>query len=118
VSRQKNVSGITAIQHSLRNIDPRTRYVRFLVNVGDSVDRTAVNSHPEPDARNILQCSANLERTPDWFFRTMEENQRYPIAGRHSDEFVPCFCSAETFATPHDLLQLLQQFNLLVHEQL
>jgi hypothetical protein len=28
---QKNVSGVTAVQHSLRNIDSRTRYVRFFV---------------------------------------------------------------------------------------
>ena len=64
----------------------------------------------------ILQFSANLEGTPDWFFRTVEENQRHPIAGRHSDEFAPCFRSAKAFGAPHDLVQLLQQFNLLVHE--
>ena len=65
----------------------------------------------------ILQLSANLERTPGRFFRTVEENQRHPIAGRYSDEFAPCFCSAKTFGTTHDFLQLLQQFNLLVHEK-
>jgi hypothetical protein len=47
----------------------------------------------------------------------VEENQRHPITGRYSDEFAPCFRSAKTFGTPHDLLQLLQQFNLLVHKQ-
>jgi hypothetical protein len=118
VCRQKNVSGVTAIQHSLRNIDPRTSYVRFLVNIRHSVDRTAVNSHPQLHARMILQSSANLERTPGRLFRTVEENERHPIAGRYSNEFTPCFRSAETFATPHDLLQLLQQFNLLIDEQL
>jgi hypothetical protein len=112
------VSGVTAVQHSLRNIDPRTRYIRFLVNIDDSVDRTAVNSHSHPDAGMILQLFANLERTAGRFFRTAEENQRHPVASRYSDEFIPCFCSVETFAAPHDLFQLLQQFNLLIHEQL
>jgi hypothetical protein len=112
------VSGVTAIQHSLRNIDSRTGYVRFLVNIGDSVDRTAMNPHPQLDARMILQRFANLERTPHRFFRTVEENQRHPIASRHSDEFIPYFCGAKTFRTSYDLLQLLQQFNLLVHKQL
>jgi len=65
-----------------------------------------------------LQRFANLERTPGRFFRTVEENERHPIAGRHSDEFPARFRSAKTFGTPHDLLQLLQQFNLLIHEQL
>jgi hypothetical protein len=47
----------------------------------------------------------------------MEENERHPIAGRHSDEFIPCFRSAETFGAPHDLIQLLEQLNLLIDQQ-
>ncbi|KAF5407767.1 MAG: hypothetical protein Udaeo2_21300 [Candidatus Udaeobacter sp.] len=66
----------------------------------------------------ILQRFANLERTLGRFFRTVEENERHSIAGRHPDEFASCFRSAKTFCTPHDLLQLLQQFDLLVHKQL
>ena len=76
-----------------------------------------MNSHPQLDARMILQRFANLQRTLGRFFRTVEENQRHPIAGRHSDKFAPCFRSVKAFGTPHDLVQLLQQFNLLVHEQ-
>jgi hypothetical protein len=56
----------------------------------------------------ILQCPADLERTPDRFFRTVEEGECHPITGWHSDEFASCFRSAKTFRTPHDLLQLLQ----------
>ena len=115
--RQKNVSGVTAVQHSLRNIDSRTRYIRFLVNIDDSVDRTTVNSHSQLDARMILQFFADLKRTLSRFFRTVEENQCHTIAGRHSDEFTSCFRSAKTFSYSHDLVQLLQQFNLLVDEQ-
>jgi hypothetical protein len=117
VRGQKNMPGIAAIHHSLRNIYSRTGYVCFLVNINDSVDRTAVNSHPQLDARVIMQCPANLERTPGWFFRTVEENERHPITSRHSDEFASCFRGAKTSGAPHDLRQLLQQFNLLVHEQ-
>ena len=64
----------------------------------------------------ILQRSANLERTPSWLFRAMEEYKCHPISSRYADEFTSCFRSAETFGTPHELLQLLQQFDLLVHE--
>jgi hypothetical protein len=104
VRGQKNMPGITAIHHTLRNIDSRTGYVRFLVNIGDSADWTTMNSHPQSDSGMILQCSANLERTSRWLFRTVEENERHPIPGRHPDEFASCFRSAETFRTPHDLL--------------
>lgn len=106
--RQKNVSGVTAVQHSLRNIDSRTRYIRFLVNIDDSVDRTTVNSHPQLDARMILQLFANLERTLGRFFRTVEENQRNPITGRHPDKFTFCFGGPKTFGVSHDLVEILQ----------
>jgi hypothetical protein len=118
VRGEKNMPGIAAIHHSLRNIDSRTGYVRFLVYIRDSVDRTAVNSHPQQDLRLLLQGSANLESTSSRFFRTVEESERHPIAGRHSDEFAPRFRGAKAFRISHDLLQRLQQFNLLVHEQL
>jgi hypothetical protein len=76
-----------------------------------------VNSHPQLDARMILQRLANLQRTLGRLFRTVEENERHSIAGRHPDEFAPCFRCAKAFSASHDLLQLLQQFNLLVHDQ-
>jgi hypothetical protein len=118
VRGQKNMPGIAAIQHSLRNIDSRTGYVRFLVNIDNSANRTAMNSHPQLDARMILQCSANLERTSGRFFRTVEENQRHPIARWHSDEFAGCFRRSKTFGVSHDLIQFLEKFNLLIDQQL
>ena len=54
VRRQKNVSGVTAVQHSLRNIDSRTGNVCPVVNIDDSIDRTTVNSHPQLDAPDDL----------------------------------------------------------------
>jgi hypothetical protein len=118
VRGQENMSGIAAIHDALRQINSRTGYVRFLVYIRDSVDRTAVNSHPQQDLRLLLQGSADLESTSRRFFRTVEESERHPIAGRHSDEFAPRFRGAKAFRISHDLLQRLQQFNLLVHEQL
>jgi hypothetical protein len=109
--------GIATIQHSLGNIDSRTGYVCSLVNIGNSANRPAVDSHPQPDARMILQRFANLQRTLRRFFRTVEENERHPVASRHPDEFASCLRCAKTFSASHDLPQLFQQFNLLVHEQ-
>ena len=114
---EKNMPGIAAIHHSLRHVDSGTGYIHFLINIRDSVDRAAVNSHPQLDTRMILQRSADLERTPGRFFRTVEENERHPIAGWHSDEFASSFRSAESFSTSYELLQLLEQFDLLVHKQ-
>jgi hypothetical protein len=43
--REKNVAGITAIHHPLRDIDPRSGNVCLLVQISDFIDRTAVNAH-------------------------------------------------------------------------
>jgi hypothetical protein len=117
VLRQKNVPGITAIHHSLRYIDSRSGDVCPVIDISSSTDGPAMNAHPDLDLRMISQGSANLQRTSHRFFWTVEKEKRHAIAGRHPDEFVPRFCSVKRFGAPHDLLQPLQQFDLLVHEQ-
>jgi hypothetical protein len=52
--RQKNVTGIAAIQHSLRNVDSRSHYVGFVINIGNAVNRAAVNPHSQLDVRMVL----------------------------------------------------------------
>src|SRR5207249_12184091 len=102
--RQENVSGITAIKHSLGDIDSRSCKVRFMINVGDSIDRATVNSQSQLNPRMILQRSANLERTPHRFFRAMKKKQRHPISHRHSIELAACFRRSKTLAAAHDLI--------------
>jgi len=64
-----------------------------------------------------LQCSADLERTSHRLFRTVEKKERHPVSGRHPDQFTFCFGGPKTFGAPHDLIQLLEQFNLLIDQQ-
>ena len=76
-----------------------------------------MNPHPQLNMRMILQGPANLESTSRRFFRAVEEKQRHPVSRRHSIEFAACFRRPKAFRSAHDLLQLLQQFNLLIHQQ-
>src|SRR6266498_1830259 len=112
-----NLSGITAIKHSLRDIDSRSCKVRFIINVGDSIDRATVNPHSQPNTRMILQRSANLERTPHRLLWTTKKKQRHPVSHRHSIELAVCFRRSKTFGAAHDLIQLLEQLNLLINQQ-
>src|SRR5207245_10434350 len=105
--------GITALQHPLSNVDPSASKVCLVVHIGDPIDRTAVNAHPQLNVRMILQRSANLESTTRRFFRTVEEQQLHSISGRHSIEFAAGFRRSERVGVSDDLLTLLQQFNLL-----
>src|SRR4030095_14544892 len=89
--RQENVSGITAIQHTLRDVDSRSCKVRFVVHILDSIDRTTVNAHPHLNVRMILQGFADLKGTAHRLFRTAEKKERHPVSPRHSIELAACF---------------------------
>jgi hypothetical protein len=101
----------------LRDIYSSPSKVCLVVNIGDPIDRAAMNTHPQLDVRMISQSSANLERTPHWLFRAMEEQQRHPVSGWHSGEFAACFRRSKTFGVSHDLIQFLEKFNLFVDQQ-
>ena len=117
VCGQENMPGIAAIEHPLGDIYSRSCKVCFIVYIGNSVNWATVNSHPYLNVRMILQGPANLESTSRRFFRTVEEKERHPVSRRHSIEFAACFRRPKAFRSAHDLLQLLQQFNLLIHQQ-
>jgi hypothetical protein len=117
VPGQKNMPGIAAIHDALRHIDPCSRDVRLVINIGDLIHWAAVHSHPKPDMRMLLQCSADLERTSHRLFRAVEEQERHPVAAWYPDEFAGCFGGPKTFGVSHDLVEILQQFNLFVDQQ-
>ncbi len=106
--RQKNMPGIAAIQHPLRDIDSRSCKVRLVVHIGDPIDWATVNSHPHLNTRMILQGPADLERTSHRFFRTAEKKERHPISSRYSIEFACCFCRTKRFGVSDDLIEFLQ----------
>jgi hypothetical protein len=65
----------------------------------------------------LLQRFADLERTSHRLFRTVEEEERHPVSGRHPDQFTFSFGGPKTFGAPHDLIQLLEQLNLRIDQQ-
>src|SRR5438874_13782830 len=99
--RQENVSGITAIKHSLRDIDSRSCKVRFIINVDDSIDRATVNPHSQPNTRMILQRSANLELASHSLLRIAGKKECHPVSRRHSIELAACFGLSISFDAAH-----------------
>src|SRR6266516_1434260 len=108
---QKNMSGIAAIKHSLRDVDSRPCKVRFVVNVPDSIDRAAMNAHPDLNVRTLFQGSADLKRTSHRLLWTAEKKERHPISHWHSIELAACFRRPKTFGASHNVIEVLQQFN-------
>jgi hypothetical protein len=67
--------------------------------------------------RMALQCRMNFQGALRGLFRAAEKNQGHAIPSWEPNEFAVCFRHAERGSAPHDLIELLQQLNLLVHEQ-
>src|SRR5438046_8760739 len=106
--------GIAAIEHSLGDVDSRACHVRLVVNVLDSIDRTAMNAHPHPNVRMILQDFTDLNGTPHWLFWVMKKKERHPVSRWHSDEFARCFCCPKTLDAALALIDVLQKIDLIV----
>src|SRR6266480_2239636 len=102
--RQENVSGITAIKHSLRDIDSRSCKVRFIINVGDSIDRATVNPHSQPNMQMILQGSAYFQRASHRLLRAAEKKECHPVSHRHTIELAACFRRSKTIGAVHNLV--------------
>src|SRR5882724_12060631 len=102
--RQKNMSGIAAIEHSLRDVDSRSCKVRFIVDISDSINWAAVNAHSQLDVWMILQCFADLKRTAHRLFQIAKKKQGHPVSHRHSIEPAACFRRSKAFGASHDLI--------------
>src|SRR4029453_5078437 len=57
---QKDMPGIAPIHTPLGHINSGAGYVGFVVDIGDPINRAAVNPHPYLKLRMTLQCSANF----------------------------------------------------------
>ena len=60
MSGEKNVAGITAIHHPMRDVDARAGKIGLFVQVADFIDRAAVNAHPDVKFRMTLQRLTNF----------------------------------------------------------
>jgi hypothetical protein len=110
---EENVSGVAAIHHPLRHVDPRSGQIGAPAYVGHFVHRPAVNAHPHGKFRMLLKGFGNLEGAPGRFFRAVMEDQCHSIAGRQPDElFVGSF--SHWRRRQRDLRQLVESLLLLL----
>ena len=101
---EKNVSGIAAIHHPLRDVDAGAGNVGLFVQVGDFIDRAAVNSHSHVKFGMIFQCLADFQRAQHRRFRTGAKNERAAVAGRQAQQLAFRFGDTELLRSAHDLL--------------
>ena len=110
---KQDVSGVTAIHYPLRDVDARAGDVGVFVQITDLIDRAAVNAHPHPKFRMVLQRFADLERAQHRPRRTGAKDQRTAIARGQSEQFARHFGDPKFFGCPNDLFKRLRLLALL-----
>ncbi len=115
--RYKNMSSIATIHHPLRNVDAHPGHIRPLVHIFNLIDRPTVHTHAQTQTRIIFQYPANFQRTLHRLLRTLEKNQRHPVARRNGNEFAARLARTELRGFAHDLIELVHDFTLLIDEQ-
>ncbi len=112
------MSGIATVEDALANIDAAPGHIDLIIHIGDLIDRSTMNAHAQLDIGVLLQCLLDLQRAPDWLFRAAKEKQRHAVSRRHADQFAVFFGRSKALRAAHDPFQFLQQFDLLIDEQL
>ena len=74
MSGKKNVAGVTAIHHPMRDVDARAGKIGLFVQITDFIDRSAVDAHPHMKLRMILKHLADLNRAHHRCFRIGTKN--------------------------------------------
>src|SRR3984893_622857 len=100
---KKNMSGVAAIHHPLRDADARAGDVCLLVQVSDFIDRPAVDSHADAKLGMTFQRLTNFQRTYNRRFWAVAENERATIARRPAQQVTFRFGDPELLRSAHYL---------------
>src|SRR5215472_9308562 len=67
---EQNVTGVSAIHYALGDVYSCAGDISVLTEVGDCINRSAVDSHSDPKFGMLFQLPGNLERTQHRRFRS------------------------------------------------
>src|SRR5205809_7865870 len=85
---KENVPGISAIHHSLRNVDPSAGDVGSPVNINDFIDGAAVDAHPDTQFGLRFQPHAHFQCASRGRLRIVPKNQSHAIASWQTNELM------------------------------
>src|SRR5205814_5909640 len=73
---QKNVTGVAAVHHPLRQVEAGTGKVGLTVHIDHATDRAAMHSHSKLSA--FFESATNFERAFHWLFRALVKTNAIP----------------------------------------
>src|SRR4030095_3211910 len=115
---QKNVPGVAAIHHSVRNVEPSAREIGPFVYIHHPANWPAVDSHPKLQTRMFLESAADLHRALHRRFRTRVKCQRHPVAGWDPSQTTRSFGSLKLLGRAKKPLQFLHTRLLVANRNL
>ena len=83
---KQNVAGIATIHHPLRQVDARPSYVGSIIDIGNFIHWSAVDSHSQLQRWILSQLAADLPRATHRRIHTGKEGQHHSIPGRQPDQ--------------------------------
>src|SRR5690349_7166615 len=115
---KENVSGIAAIHHPLRDVDPSAGNVRLFVEIGDFINGPPKNAHPHSQFRMAVERLADFQSAKNRRLGAVEKDQSATIARREAEQFAFCFGLFELLGAANNLSKRLQLVALLRDQQL
>ena len=102
--REQDVSGVAAIHHPLRDVDSSAREIGPFGYIDHAANWSAMDSHPNLQARMFLQRAADLHRALRRRFRTRVKHQRHPVAGWDFNQAARGFGSLKLLGRANNLV--------------
>ena len=112
------MSRVAAIHYPLRHVDAGAGHVRPVVHIDNLIDRATIHPHAKLDFWPALQRFRDFQRTSHRRIDTRKKRERHAVARRQPHQFVRRFRRPELLRSPDDLIQLPEQFALLIDRQL
>ena len=106
----ENVASISAIHHSLRDVDAYAGNVLAPVCIFHVMNRPAVDPHLHRKTWLRAQSMADLQRAFGRLFHRPGKNERHAIAGRQNGKLSCSLSLPRRFGAAHNLVQFLKRF--------
>lgn len=113
----KNMTRITAIHHSLCNVNSSACNVSSAVYVPNFINWPTVNPHSKLHPRMLFKLFTDLDCAPDRRFGAIEEYQSHSIASWQTNQFIRRVRSPNLIGIQNDFRKVLKLLALLIQEE-
>ena len=98
------MSRIPAVHYALRDVNSRPGKIRTIIHIDHTADRSAVNAHPQLQARMFLARTADLDRALRRRSEAGVKDQCHAIAGRDLQQAARGFGALKLFRGANELV--------------